>query len=88
MSDADTDEARAEVEEIASTLVLTDEIVLSTMRSAIKGAFKREESLANGGAMVYLDEEAEAIWNEAVGISFSRWLESRSDAPRYTKGEK
>lgn len=63
-----------EVENMADALPLTDDLVLSLVRVGIKNAYTAEESVANGGAMVYLDAEAGAIWDEAIAIAFDRWL--------------
>lgn len=63
-----------EVENMADALPLTDDLVLSLVRVGIKNAYTAEESVSNGGAMVYLDAEAGAIWDEAIAIAFDRWL--------------
>lgn len=71
-------ENQAEAEAIANSLPFTDEIILSQMQESMKEAFKATSSLANGGAMVYLNEEATAIWDKAVEIAFNKWLTTRA----------
>lgn len=73
LSDAD----QAEATQIGDTLTLTDEMVLSTMQDAVMDAYMSAASEAHGGAMVTLDEEARAIWKEAVKQAFDRWLATR-----------
>lgn len=72
-----TSEDYEEVARIAETLPFNDEMILAQLQETVKWAVKSNASLANDGAMAYLDPKAEAIWDEAVKTAFQKWLTNR-----------
>ena len=70
----------AEAQQISNGINFVDVAVLDLLRS-MKQEYCRIESERLGGAMVRLDEAADAIWDEAIRQSFERWLATRGEAP-------
>jgi hypothetical protein len=64
-------ESLAEARRISDGLPFTDAVVLAVLRDGVK--------FEHRGAMVRLAKDAEPIWDEAVRLSFERWLAERSD---------
>lgn len=66
-----------EVEAIASVLSFNDENALEIIRDSVKGLYRGMVSEENDGAMVYLDDTATSLWDEAIKRAFYRWLDNR-----------
>lgn len=66
-----------EAVEIAAGLHLDDATVLEALQDYVKTELLKAASEENGGATAHFTAEAESIWDDAVRLSFERWLNSR-----------
>jgi hypothetical protein len=73
-------EHKAEAQELAATIqpLLDYSTVLELLQESVKDAYLAAESKGHDGALVGLDSESAAIWNEAVRIAFNRQLQSNA----------
>jgi len=78
MSELDA-EARKQAIDLASRLKISDSMILLALRRTLKAEYAQQSALSLH-EVVYLSEDAQSIWDEAIRVALFRFqLQSKAD---------